>query len=29
LKRGVTLPAVAFAPLVELFQQGEEVNRGE
>jgi hypothetical protein len=29
LKTGAALPAVAFAPLVQLFRQGEEVNRGE
>src|SRR5262245_65831765 len=29
LKRGVTLPAVAFAPLVQPLVQSEEVNRGE
>jgi len=29
LKRGVALPALAFAPLVQLLVQSEEVNRGE
>ena len=29
LKRGVTLPAVAFAPLVQLLVQSEKVNPGE
>jgi hypothetical protein len=29
LKRSAALPAVAFAPLVQLLVQSEEVNRGE
>jgi len=29
LKRGAALPVLAFAPLVQLLEQAEEVNRGE
>jgi hypothetical protein len=29
LKAGAALPAVAFAPLLQLLTQAEEVNRGE